>query len=230
MFNEWYHHHLTIQTSESDWFLWKHPGAIGDRSRRHGPLLGVIFSWNCHKILALSVDDRPGLIGDPRLPRGRRRLSPFAPGPWFRWRRWFSWQLETSKPHCRPPRPPPAPFLAVHTMAMTLSKKNILLLSFRIWEKIILDLEGVGVSRTIGRIRDPIWHQPCAPTAAPTVFLRIFLTIFLSVFLQIFFTTLFSMFPNPFLFHVLSDFGWWCYCFCYWIRVWVVVLLFLLLN
>ena len=26
--------------------------------------------------------------------------------------------LETLKPHCRPPRPPPAPFLAVHTMAM----------------------------------------------------------------------------------------------------------------
>ena len=41
------------------------------------------------------------------------------------------------------------------------------------------DLEGVGVSRTIGRIRDPIWHQPCAPTAFPTVFLQIFLKIFL---------------------------------------------------
>ena len=28
---------------------------------------------------------------------------------------------ETSKPHCRPPRPPPAPFLAVHTMAMAIT-------------------------------------------------------------------------------------------------------------
>ena len=45
----------------------------------------------------------------------------------------------------------------------------------------MLDLEGVGVSRTIGRIRDPIWHQPCAPTAAPTVFLQIFWIIFSSI-------------------------------------------------
>ena len=42
----------------------------------------------------------------------------------------------------------------------------------------MLDLEGVGVSGTIGRIRDPIWHQPCAPTAAPTVFPQIFPRIF----------------------------------------------------
>ena len=95
-----------------------HPGAKGDRSRRHAPLLGVISSSHYHKILASPVEDRPGLMGDPPLPRGRRRLSPFAPGPRFRWRRWFSWQLETSKPHCRPPRPAPALFLAVHTMAM----------------------------------------------------------------------------------------------------------------
>ena len=52
--------------------------------------------------------------------------------------------------------------------------------------KFMLDLEGVGVSRTIGRIRDPIWHQPCAPTAAPIVFLQIFPIIFLQIFPIIF--------------------------------------------
>ena len=31
---------------------------------------------------------------------------------------------ETSKPHCRPPRPPPAPFLAAHTMAMVWSRTS----------------------------------------------------------------------------------------------------------
>ena len=43
-----------------------------------------------------------------------------------------------------------------------------------IWRKFMSDLEGVGVSRTIGRIRDPIWHQPCAPTAFQQYFCKYF--------------------------------------------------------